>query len=759
MDTESAPVGASGEPAETADPEGLPPTEGEEGPRRKRHKATGWKKELPRIFARHLLDHPVTGLNIMEPDQRRVLKENMMTHLNEHLDEWHHQREVDPLGFGPYLYDTFLKVNGIRIESFKTDVEWIQAGTWYHLAIINNNQLDQVEHLKDAPPPGRNVQRPSDQALSNLKLSFDKAYKDAQDSVEVLVRIQTDIEEIQICLRSDAADTERLQSRLSSVKKDYEEAKSLAQEIDAHLAHVATQYAQMLRVLQKSVTPARRPRPLEAFPFLMLPPPPPQDAPQQPKVTPPQSVPSQQGTPAPKPTTKPSAKPSPKASTGTRTSTPPQKSSEEGAQWSPVRRSNKRKVETGSASSGRYLTADALRDRQGRKESLSHMLEAVGELTYPTCTKLYDVLHQAYPTCEEPFHRRLSNEVYCCIEYHLLLSACRRADEFPILISERMDNLLPPLAEYKQVKMWLHSGDVRENKKVGVLRLAVWLQQCEMFATHGEEAKYLVDPMSQTETTLCDIPLGSGSLFMPLETVVGRVSAENQALVRQELLDAEGALPDLVKEHESGEVHLQRRHKALNEAKTSSTQNKQAGLLGRLEEKLKRTESRIEAVRTTILKHRARLAFLTRKYPDEGPAQVDLVELLDPPVDLTQELAKEQLQAAPQAVSMDTDSSEAALAEQPQGSELATQSPPPGSDLGPDEMEDVEDERVVIHASDDEADDLFGSQAGGQSPISAQDDEVLLPIGERSDTSPGVAARMATLEVRAKDDSSTTTAS
>ena len=766
--TGSAPVGASGEHAVPADSVGLPPAEGEEGSRRKRHKATGWKKELPRIFARHLLDHPVTGLNIMEPDRRKVLKENMMTHLNEHLDEWHHQREVDPLGFGTYLYDTFFKVNGIRIESFKTDVEWIQAGTWYHLAVINNNQLDQVEHLKDAPPPGRNVQRPSDQALSNLKLSFEKAYKDAQDSVEVLVRIQTDIEEIQIRLRSDEADTERLQSRLSSVKKDYDEAKNLAQEIDAHLAHVATQYAQMLRVLQKSVAPARHPRPLEAFPFLMLPPPPPQDEPQQPKATTPQSVPSQQGTPATKPTPKPSAKPSQKTPTGTRTSTPPQKSSEEGGQWSPVRRSSKRKVETGSASSGRYLTADALRDRQGRKESLSHMLEAVGELTYPTCTKLYDILRKAYPTRQEPFHRRLSNEVYCCIEYHLSLSACRRADEFPILISERMDNLLPPLAEYKQVKMWLHSGDVRENKKAGVLRLAVWLQQCEMFATHGEEAKYLVDPMSQTETTLCDILLGSGSLFMPLETVLGRVSAENQALVRQELLDAEGALPDLVKERESGEVHLQRRHKALHEAKTPGARNKQAGLLGRLEEKLERTESRIDAVRTTILKHRARLAFLTRKYPDEGPAQVDLLELLDPPVDLTQELAEEQLQAAPQAVSMDTDSSEAAPTEPPRESEVATQppqerelvtqSPPPGSDLGPDEMEVVEDERVVIHASDNEADDLFGSQTGSQSPISAQDDEVLLPIGEHGDTSPGVAAGMATLEVRAEDDSSNTTA-
>ena len=73
---------------------------------------------------------------------------------------------------------------------------------------------------------------------------------------------------------------------------------------------------------------------------------------------------------------------------------------------------------------------------------------------------------------------------------------------------------------------------------------------------------------------------------MSLETVLGCVSAENQALVRQELLDTEGTLPGLVKERESEEVHLQRRHKALNEAKTPGTRNKQAGLLGRLEEKL-----------------------------------------------------------------------------------------------------------------------------------------------------------------------------
>ena len=166
---ESAPVGASGEPAEAATPEESPPREGEEGPKRRKHKNTGWRKEMPRIFSRHMLGNPQTDSEAMGPDYRKVLKEKMMTHLGDHLDEWHYQREVAPLGFDQYLYDTFFKVNGIPIESFKSDTLWITPGSWYHKAIIDNGEPDQVEHLKDAPPPGRNVQRPSVQALANCR--------------------------------------------------------------------------------------------------------------------------------------------------------------------------------------------------------------------------------------------------------------------------------------------------------------------------------------------------------------------------------------------------------------------------------------------------------------------------------------------------------------------------------------------------------------------------------------------------------------
>ena len=422
---ESAPVGAFDKPAEAATPEEPPPTEGEEGPKKRRHKNTGWCKEMPRIFSRHMLGNPQTDSEAMGPDDRKVLKEKMMTHLGEHLDEWHHQREVAPLGFGQYLYDTFFKVNGIHIESFKSDTRWIQPGSWYHKAIIDNGELDQVEHLKDAPPPGRNVQRPSIQTLSNLKLAFETAYKDTQDSVDVLVNIQTNLE--------------ANHDRFTTVQTDHEEAKTLAREIDTHLANVASQYAQMLRILGKSDRPARRPRPLEAFPLLMLPPPP-QDVPQLSEATPQQGVPSRQGTPLPAVT------PSSEASPGTHAGTPPREPTEEEELWSPARRSYKRtRGDAPSSSSGKYLTADVLRDRQGMLESLSHMLEAVGELTYPTCPKLYEVICKVYPGQKAPYWRRLSNEVYCCIQYHLLLSACRRADDWPILISEKIRALLPPL--------------------------------------------------------------------------------------------------------------------------------------------------------------------------------------------------------------------------------------------------------------------------------------------------------------------------
>ena len=81
-----------------------------------------------------------------------------------------------------------------------------------------------------------------------------------------------------------------------TIQSDLEKAKTLAREIDVHLAHVASQYAQMLQIFKKLDEPARRPRPLEALPLplLMLPPPPPPDAPQLPEATSRQGV-SRQG--------------------------------------------------------------------------------------------------------------------------------------------------------------------------------------------------------------------------------------------------------------------------------------------------------------------------------------------------------------------------------------------------------------------------------------------------------------------------------
>ena len=94
---------------------------------------------------------------------------------------------------------------------------------------------------------------------------------------------------------------------------------------------------------------------------------------------------------------------------------------------------------------------------------------------------------------------------------------------------------------------------------------------------------------------------------------------------------------------------------------------------------------KIEVTKKTILKHREPLAFLDRKYPDKGPTQSDLVESLDPSVDMTQELE-----------AMDMDTPEAALVEPPQGDELAqaTQMPTEEGDLGQEEMEVADEDRV-----------------------------------------------------------------
>ena len=78
--------------------------------------------------------------------------------------------------------------------------------------------------------------------------------------------------------------------------------------------------------------------------------------------------------------------------------------------------------------------------------------------------------------------------------------------------------------------------------------------------------------------------------MIPLETVLGRISTENQALVRQALLDAEEALPGLIKDRDSEEAHLHRRRKALDEAKNPSACNKHVSLQERLKDKLRKTK-------------------------------------------------------------------------------------------------------------------------------------------------------------------------
>ena len=74
-------------------------------------------------------------------------------------------------------------------------------------------------------------------------------------------------------------------------------------------------------------------------------------------------------------------------------------------------------------------------------------------------------------------------------------------------------------------------------------------------------------------------------------------------------------------------------------------------------------------------------------YPDKGPTRSDLVESLNPPVDMTQELELEQPQAAPQAVAMDMDTHEPALVVPPRGDESAqaTQTPTEEGNLGQEE--------------------------------------------------------------------------
>ena len=225
-------------------------------------------------------------------------------------------------------------------------------------------------------------------------------------------------------------------------------------------------YSQMLRIHGQPEAPVLPPRPLLDVICFMLPPTPQcftrisPAAARATEVAPCTVSQAAKATPAATPRATPAA--TPKAAAATE-------------EWmTPVGHQRKRiRLQQPSLEEGRVWAPDVLRNEDGRVNSIRLMVEAAWDLKYSTCPYIFEVFKQAHPSHDNAIYRRPSNGLYYAIQAHLLLSACHSPGDMPFIIPPDVEEMLLPVTEYTQIAGFLEYFDVREEKKVNILRVAV----------------------------------------------------------------------------------------------------------------------------------------------------------------------------------------------------------------------------------------------------------------------------------------------
>ena len=115
------------------------------------------------------------------PLEAEEIIEPVLEYMEDHRVLWYYPKENDPVNFGHLLNNFFERVCGYRLKGLDIYVKWIKQGGWYHKMVIDNEQLNQVPHLRYATPPPERVDRPTDSTLRSHRDSFERAMASGSD--------------------------------------------------------------------------------------------------------------------------------------------------------------------------------------------------------------------------------------------------------------------------------------------------------------------------------------------------------------------------------------------------------------------------------------------------------------------------------------------------------------------------------------------------------------------------------------------------
>ena len=113
------------------------------------YRSQGWRKELKCVFRAY---YKSNSASFKEAEWNK-LRDKVLAHLLQCLDEWRSIKENDPLQYMPYMERQFHAATGIQMKGLSDFTGWIKWGSYYHGLVARKGQLYKCPHLAGVELP------------------------------------------------------------------------------------------------------------------------------------------------------------------------------------------------------------------------------------------------------------------------------------------------------------------------------------------------------------------------------------------------------------------------------------------------------------------------------------------------------------------------------------------------------------------------------------------------------------------------------
>ena len=107
------------------------------------YRSQEWRKDLECVFRAH---YKYNFTSFKEAEWNK-LRDKVLEHLLQCLDEWRSIKENDPLQYMPYMERQFHATTGIQLKGLGDFTGWIKQGSYYHGVVARKGQLHKCPHL------------------------------------------------------------------------------------------------------------------------------------------------------------------------------------------------------------------------------------------------------------------------------------------------------------------------------------------------------------------------------------------------------------------------------------------------------------------------------------------------------------------------------------------------------------------------------------------------------------------------------------